>query len=175
VHVHEPFADGCEDVQRRRRAVDELAVCAARYKSALEDELIVFARFEAVFLEKRFQRRTEFGDIEGGFDGAAFFAAADERAVGAFAEDEIERADDDGFARAGLAGDDIATGLEFQREVWNKSEVFDAERRQHAKNFNAKTPSRKAAKKNPLKKLKCLAPLRLISEIIFIRRISRFC
>ena len=46
-------------------------------------------------------------------------------------EDEIERADDDGFARTGFACDDVATGLEFQRQVAHESEVFDAQRRQH--------------------------------------------
>ena len=53
------------------------------------------------------------------------------RAVGAFAKDEVERANDDGFARAGLAGDDIAAGLKFERQVRHEGEVFDAQRRQH--------------------------------------------
>ena len=42
-----------------------------------------------------------------------------------------ERAEDDGFARAGLAGDDVATRLELQRQVAHEGEVFDAQRRQH--------------------------------------------
>ena len=75
-------------------------------------------------------------NIEHGLDRATFLAAADERAVGAFAEDEVERADDDGLARAGLAGDDVAAGLEFQREVGHEGEVFDAQRRQHLPDVN---------------------------------------
>ena len=49
----------------------------------------------------------------------------------AFTEDEVERADDDGLARAGFAGDDVTAGLEFQREVGHQSKIFDAQRRQH--------------------------------------------
>ena len=117
--------------QRGRRAVDELAVGPGGGERALEDELVFLARFKAVFLQKVFQRRAEFFHIEHGFDRATFLAAADERAVGAFAEHEVERADDDGLARAGFAGDGIAAGLEFQREVGHEGEVFDAQRRQH--------------------------------------------
>jgi hypothetical protein len=73
----------------------------------------------------------KFFHVKHRLDRATFFAAADERAVGAFAEDEVQRADDDGFARAGLAGDDIATRLEFQRQVAYQGKVFDAQRRQH--------------------------------------------
>ena len=38
---------------------------------------------------KNFQRRTQLFGVEDGFDGTAFFAAADERAVGAFAQNQI--------------------------------------------------------------------------------------
>jgi len=93
--------------------------------------LIFLARFEAVFFQKNFQRRAEFFHVEHGLDGATVAAAADERAVGAFAEDEVERADDDRLARAGFAGDDVAAGLELKRQVRHEREVFNAERRQH--------------------------------------------
>ena len=131
VHVHEPFADVSERGERGRRTVDKLAVGSGGGERAFKDKLIFLARFEAVFFEKIFQRRAKFFYIEDGLDRAAFLAAADERAVGAFAEDEVERADDDGFARAGFAGDDVAAGLKLQREVAHECEVFDAKRRQH--------------------------------------------
>src|ERR1039458_5834127 len=131
VYVHEPFANAGKRGERGRRTVDELAVRSRAGERALEDELIIFARFKAVLFQKTFQRRAKFFHIEHGLDGAAFFAAADERAVGAFAEDEIQRAEDDGLARAGFARDDVATGLEFQREVAHEGEVFDVQRRQH--------------------------------------------
>ena len=52
VHVHQPFADGGETLQRGRRAVDELAVGAGAGERALEDELIFLARFQAVLFQK---------------------------------------------------------------------------------------------------------------------------
>ena len=70
---------------------------------------------------------------ENRFDGAAISAAADERAIGAFAEDEIERVDDDRFAGAGFAGDGVIAGGEVQGEVRDQSEVLDAERGQHGR------------------------------------------
>jgi len=125
---------------------------SAGRERAFEDKLIFLARLQAVFLEKISKRRwsaglrygvfritapssraggrrsalvdVQFRDVENGFDGTTVTAAADERPVGAFAEDKVKRADDDGFARAGLAGDDIAAGLELERQVRHEREVF---------------------------------------------------
>ena len=72
-----------------------------------------------------------FVHVENGLHRTTLLATADEGAVGAFAEDKVERADNDGFAGAGFAGDDIASRLEFQREVGHQREVFNAQRRQH--------------------------------------------
>ena len=131
VHIHEPFANRRENIQGRWRTVHKLAVCSTDSERAFEDELIFVAGFEAVLFQKIFQRRFEFLHIENSLDRTSVAAAADERAVGAFAEDEVERADDDGLARAGFAGDGVATGLEFQREVVHEGEVFNAQGRQH--------------------------------------------
>ena len=154
VHVHQPFADRRQHIQRGGRAVDKLAICSTSREGALENELIFLARLQAVFFKIFPQRRRSAGlrpglfqitaassraggrrsalvdvqsrDIENGFDGTTIAAVADERTVGTFTEDEIERADDDGFARAGLAGDDIAAGLKLKRQVRYEREVFDA-------------------------------------------------
>ena len=50
---------------------------------------------------------------------------------GTLAEDEIERADDDGFARAGFAGDGVIAGRKFERKVGDQGEIFDAQRGEH--------------------------------------------
>ena len=133
VDIHEPLADVGEDVQGRRRTVDKLAVRARVGERTLNDELGVFAGFEAVFVEQAFERSFQFGDVENRFDRTGIGSTANEGAVGAVAEDEIERADKDGFARASFAGDHIVTGLEFQREIRNQREVFYAEGSEHAK------------------------------------------
>ena len=70
-------------------------------------------------------------NVEHGLDRATVAAGADERAVGALAQHKVQRADEDGLAGAGFAGDDVAAGLQFQREVGHQGEVFDAQRGQH--------------------------------------------
>ena len=131
VHVHKPFANGGEAGEGGGGTVDKLAVGSRGGEGAFEDELMVVTGFEAVVVEETFERGAEFPDIEDGLDAAAFLAAADEGTVGAFTENEVEGAENDGFAGAGFAGDDIAAGLELEREVAHEGEVFDAQRRQH--------------------------------------------
>ena len=131
VHVHQPFPNPAERGERRGRTVDELAICPRTGERAFEDQLIFRARFKAVFIQKVFQGRAKFFNIKQGLNRAAFFAAANERAVGAFAQHQIERAQNDGFARTGFTRDDVATRLEFQRQVAYQSQIFDAQRRQH--------------------------------------------
>ena len=131
VHVHEPLTDAGENIQRGRRAVDELTIRPRTRERTLEDELVVITRLKSVLIEKAFERCAELFHVEHRLHRAGITAAADERAIRALTEHEIERADDDGFARARLAGDDVATGLEFQRQVAHEGEVFDAQRRQH--------------------------------------------
>src|SRR6478736_7758707 len=94
VHVHEPFAQFGQRVQGRGRAIHELPVRSRRSERTLEHKLASVAWFEAVLIEKVFQRRPEPGDIEDGFNGAGIAATPDKRTVGALTEDEIERAKD---------------------------------------------------------------------------------
>ena len=127
VHIDEPFAECRENVERRWRTIDELAIGSVGGKSSLEHELIFFARFQAVFFQEIFKRRAQLFCVENGFDGTIIAAAANQSAVGAFAENEIERADDNGFARTGFAGDGVESGLQFQRQVGNQRQIFDAQ------------------------------------------------
>ena len=71
------------------------------------------------------------GDVEGGLDRATVAAAADEGAVGALAQGEVESANENGFAGAGFAGNDVVAGLQFERQVGHEGEVLDAQGCQH--------------------------------------------
>ena len=95
VHIHQPFADLLEHGQRGGAAVDELAIAAGGGERAFEEQLIVLTRLQTVLLQKRGQRRIELGDIERGLDRALIGLGADKRTIGAFAQYEIERADED--------------------------------------------------------------------------------
>ncbi len=131
VHVHQPFAQRAEHLQRGRRPIDELPVRARERERALEHELFVFARFKSVLFEKTLQSPAQLGHVEHRFDRATVRAAANECAIRALAQHEIERADDDGFARAGLARDRVAAGLKFERQIGDQRQVFDPQRREH--------------------------------------------
>ena len=101
VQVHEQVAQLLEDGQGGRRAVDELPVAARLGEGALDDQSAVHAAFETVFVELRIERAAVV-HIEGSLHGARVSAGADEGLVRALAEQELERAEDDGFARAGF-------------------------------------------------------------------------
>ena len=148
VHVDEHFAEGGEDSERGGRAVDKLAVGASGSESALEDELVIFARFEAILFEEGGQGR----DVPGGedrFDGAAIRAAADERAIGALPEHEVQCADDYGFTGACLACDGVVARRELESEIGHEGKILDAERRQHRRiKANDGTGARKIRQRN---------------------------
>ena len=65
--------------------------------------------------------------FEDGLHRAALRAGADQRLVRAFAEDELERADDDRLARAGLAGDRDEAGAERPFEFLDEREIADTQ------------------------------------------------
>ena len=66
--------------------------------------------------------------LERPFDRAGIRAGADLPFVGALAQQKLERADDDRFARAGLARDGDEAGRELPVEFFDQSQVFDAQR-----------------------------------------------
>ena len=72
---------------------------------------------------------------EAGRDLGARRAVADDAALGALAERERERVNDDGFAGAGLAGQHRQPGLEGELELGHDGEVADVEVREH-QNFS---------------------------------------
>lgn len=131
VDVHQPFTQRGQNTERGGGTVDELAVRAGGGKHAFEHQLLVFARFQAVIREIVFQGNRQSGDIEDRLDRTTFRAAAQEGAIRAFTQDQVERANKNGFAGTGFAGDDVAPRLEFQRQVRHQREVFDAQRDQH--------------------------------------------
>ena len=129
--VHQPLAQGGEDVQGRGRAVNELPVGAGAGEGAFQDELVVLARLQTVLLQERLQRGFEPGHVEDCLDRATVAATADKRAVGALAQREVQRADEDGLPCAGLAGDDVVARLPFKGQVGHQGEVLNAQGRQH--------------------------------------------
>ena len=72
-------------------------------------------------------------DIEHRGDLPLFHAVTDEARVAAAAERQRESIEQDGFSRAGLAGQHRETTGEFDIEPFDQDDVTDRQTRQHAK------------------------------------------
>ena len=68
---------------------------------------------------------------KGGADGCAFCTVADVADVGALAEDEAEGVNEDAFARAGFAGEDVVAGAEADVAVGDDGDLVDGELFEH--------------------------------------------
>ena len=130
VQVHEVIAEALEQGQGDRGIVDELAVGGLADHPA-HDELGVLAGRQAAVFEDGvdFARVAEF---EHGLHRAGVLAGADQRFVGAFAEHQFERADDDGLAGTGFAGDADQARAEFPGEFIDEGQIADFEQGEHA-------------------------------------------
>ena len=127
VQVHEQVAQLLEDGQGRRRTVDELPVAPGLREGALDDQPAVDAAFEAVFVELGVECAAVV-HVEGRLHRAGVRAGADEAFVRALAEQQLERAEDDGLARAGLPGDHDEPGRELPVEFFDERQILDAQR-----------------------------------------------
>jgi len=126
VKIHQQIAESAEEGERAGGAVDKLPAGAFGWEGAFDQEAAVFAGFGTVFLEQGGE--IFFGGIfKDGLNRAGLGPAADQSLVGAFAEEEGEGAEDDGFSRAGLAGDGGETGAGFPRDVLDESEIANSQ------------------------------------------------
>ena len=103
---------------------------AAVAQGAADDGLAGVVRVvEAVFGEGVLVGAAE--RAEGSADGGAALSVADAAGVGAFAQDEAERVDEDGFARAGFAGQDVVAGAKVDFAVFDDGDLVDGELFEH--------------------------------------------
>lgn len=137
VEVHQEGTEGGEGGQGGGRAVDELPVGAVRGEGSLQHEDAGVTGVEALVEEEGIERGLEQADVEDRLDRAEVGAGADGTTVRALPEDELDGAEDDGLASAGLAGDGIEARLEFKGEVRDEGQVPDSKRGQHQRRSNA--------------------------------------
>src|SRR5687767_476401 len=71
------------------------------------------------------------GQVEADGDDSLGLAAPDQAAVGAGAERETERVEQDRLAGSGLAGEDSEAGAEFEIEALDQHDVADGEIGEH--------------------------------------------
>ena len=129
VQIDQLVAQILQHGERGRRSIDELAVCARRRKAAFHDQLAL-ARFDARLAQLRIQF-FQLGPFEDCFDGANIGAGADQRFVGSFAEEQLQRADDDRFARAGFSRDGGESRRELPFQILDQRQVLDSQQGQN--------------------------------------------
>lgn len=130
VEIDEEIAKGFEDGEGGGGGVDELAIGAGGGEGALEDEGAILAGLGTGVLDAGVDGGGVI-EMEGGLDRAGIRAGADEGFIGALADEELESADDDGLAGAGLARDGGEAGGESPLEVLDEREIADAEGGEH--------------------------------------------
>ncbi|OUD93361.1 hypothetical protein CMMCAS05_06085 [Clavibacter michiganensis subsp. michiganensis] len=137
VHHHELLADLREQRRRSPAAPDRRAAAALGRELARDDELAARAVAERVDVSPGVAHALGHGPV-----GRDDPAPLDDRAlaplphgarVGARAEQQAQRGDDHGLARAGLAGDGREAGPERQRGLADHPEVADGDLLNHGR------------------------------------------
>src|SRR5438552_16438640 len=106
------------------RAVDKIAISPRKRKISFQNQIAI-TRLNSRFLETPVPFCT-IGALKNCFYRARLCSSPKKRFVSALAEQQLERADDDGFTGAGLAGNSSETGCDFPFQILNQGEIFDA-------------------------------------------------
>ena len=111
----------------------KLAIGAGKRENALEDKLVFRARFQAVFIQNSFHRARAATHLKNRLDRTTVAISANERVVGAFAQEEVQGADDDGLAGAGFSGDGSVARFQEQSQIGHQGQILNAQRAQHGR------------------------------------------
>ena len=107
------------------RAADAAPALAVRQKTALQDQFAVALQF--VFA----QPAVGAVRLKDGGDHAFLRAGADQLPTGSAADGRAQRVDDDGLARAGLAGEDVQPRTQSEVRLFDHGYIFDMQLCQH--------------------------------------------
>ena len=125
VKIDQFVAELLENPQRGGRSVDELAIAFRRRESA-RFRIKSSSHGSIPASSKRGFHFREFVALKNRFDRAHIRSSPDQRFVGAFAEQQLERADDDRFAGAGFACDSDEPRRDFPFQFFDQREIFDS-------------------------------------------------
>jgi len=135
----QPFQEG----ERDRGVVHECLSASRRLDDPAQDELAVVARLQSVLRQHVVDGRRPV-ETEGRFHDALRLPSADGRRVGPFAQQQGEGSDQDGFAGAGFARDDVQSRLELNAGFFHQGQVPHSQQRQHGRQDSAEGAGRKA-------------------------------
>ena len=156
VQIDEHAPDLREPRRRHRRPVDPGAGATRRAHFATQhDQRVVHV--DPSFVEHRAQLGSR-RRIEHALDGRAIGARAHDVGGAAFAEEQAERPNNDGFPRAGLAGEDVEAWPERERQRFDDREVLNPQLGQHygiglASEFRPSPASAAASRRNWIREI----------------------
>ena len=130
VDLDQRGADRFQGLHRDRLVVDEGAGAAVGKLDPAQDH---FAGIVEAVLGQDLCCRMALGHIEGRGDLALFGAMANQPGIAAAAERQRERIEQDGFARAGFAGQNREATGELDIEPFDQDDVTDRQTGQHAR------------------------------------------
>ena len=137
MNFHQCGADRFQGLHADRLVVDEGAGAAVGKLHPSQDHLAGIV--EAIVAEDG-GGRMPLRDIEHRGDLALFGAVTDQAGIAAAAERQRERIEQDGFARAGLAGQNGKAPGKFDIEPFDQDDVADRQTRQHAGSIPSRDP-----------------------------------
>ena len=126
--LHQRLADAAEEGDADGLVVDEGAAAAVGAELAAEDDVAVVG--QALLVEQRAHGMVG-GDRELGADAGLPGAGAEQLQVGAAAEGQAERIQEDRFAGARLAGQHGEAGIDLEIQAVDEDDVADRQVQQH--------------------------------------------
>ncbi len=145
VYIEQLVARFAHLLQSGAASVDETARTAAGIQHPAQQAHARIA-FQILFAQPVLQLRQR-GDIELGGNFCALTAVAHHRRIAAFAERQRQRVDQDGFARAGLAGQHGETRHEVEFQRGDDHEIANGQEFQH--DFASATVTSRSRCKEP--------------------------
>ena len=129
-------ADVAEQRRRDRRGADERAAAAVGLERAADQQRLAGIALDPLLGEQA-KRGMIVGEPDFGGDRRHGCARANQAAIGAKAQRQAERVEQDRLARAGLSGEHAEPGLEVELEALDEHDIPDFEVAQHGDAFGS--------------------------------------
>ena len=138
VHLDQMLREIAEQSGGSGLVVDEAAAAAVRLDDAAHDQRLAGVDVEAVVVQQRGDRAIGVRGVETRGDDGLRRALPHQSAIGAVAQRQAERVEQDRLARPGLAGQHAKAIAEFEFERFDQHDVTNGERGQHRAFLNGK-------------------------------------
>ena len=127
-----------------RLVVDEGLAAPVGLERAPDDQRLAGLEFDIGFVERGVHRWREQGEFEGGGHARLVFSGTHQPAVGAVAEHQPERVEQDRLARPGFAGEHAEPAAKIEVECLDQHDIADGQAGEHRQWLSAASRARHA-------------------------------